>query len=73
VWHLAIFKEKSSLIGYVFVDNFNLTRGKLYPIVNDTDDVTNDIQHTIDIWEQSLKTTGRAICPNKSFTCVISF
>ena len=44
----AILKERISLMRYIFVDNTDLTIGKLYTIVNDIDKVLRDIQKALD-------------------------
>ena len=69
----AMLKEKSKTIGFVFIDDTDLTAEKLYPAQNEIEEVANDMQEAIDTWEGCLKTTGRAIRPDKSFVYQISF
>ena len=70
---MAISKEKSSLIGYMLVDDTDLIRERLFESTNDIDDTMQKMQKAIHTWEDLLKTTGDVIRPDKSFVYPISF
>ena len=59
-------------MSFVFVEDADLTTGKLHPTTSDVDDTIEEIQKAIDVWEGCLKTTGGAIRPDKSFAYVLS-
>jgi len=42
-------KEKLATIGFIFVDDTNLTRRKLYPSVTEIDEILDEMQDAIDI------------------------
>ena len=46
---VAITKEKASFIGYVFMDDIDLTVGRLYSSTHKIDDILLDIQRAIDL------------------------
>ena len=68
----ALLKERSAAMGFVFVDDTDLTIGNLHPTTSDVDDIIEEMQKAIDVWEGCLKTTGGAMRPEKSFACVLS-
>ena len=69
----AISREQGGMIGFIFVDNIDLSKGNLNDSNCTIEKVCIWAQEAIDIWEGYLKTTGRAIRPDKSFVYLISF
>ena len=69
----AISKEKLSMIGFIFVDDTDLTKSKLYQSTTEIDEILEEMQNTIDTQKTCLKTTGGAIYPDKSFVYAILF
>ena len=52
VHYSIIQKERLVSIGFVFVDNTDLTAGKIHLILLDTNKITEEIQNTIDIFRK---------------------
>ena len=69
----AISKEKLSIMWFIFVDDTDLTKGKLHQSTTEIDEILEEIQNAIDTWKTCLKTIGEAIYLDKSIAYVISF
>ena len=51
----------------------DLSKGNLKSSSDNLEDIAERMQSSIDRWEWSLKVTGGAICPDKSFVYPINF
>ena len=72
-FHSAISKDPAHVVGFVLVDDADLGEGNLRPSNDSLEDVADRMQRSIDQWEGSLKTSGGAIRPDKSFAYPIDF
>ena len=73
VQYSALLKERSVSIEFIFVNDTDLTIGKLHLTVSNMEEIIVEMQKAIDIWEGCLKTTDRVIRPDKLFAYVISY
>jgi len=61
------------MVCFVFIDDSDLVDGNLITDYDDIVEVAESIQDIIDTWEGTLKATGGAIRPDKSFAYLLSF
>ena len=57
----------------MLINNANLGKENLHPSNDSLEDIADRIQQSINQWEGSIKTLGRAVRPDKSFTYPINF
>ena len=61
------------MVYFVFVNDSDLVDGNLITDYDNITEVAKSMQSTIDTWEDTLKVTGGAIQPDKSFAYPLSF
>ena len=69
----SISKIAVQIIGFMFVDDTNLVEGILRSTKENFEEVAERMQNSINCWECSLKATGGAMRPYKSFVYHINF
>ena len=69
----AISKEPAHFVGFAFVDDTDLVTFRADDFTITDDEIFEDMQESIDRWEEGLKITGGAIVPSKSWVYPISF
>lgn len=68
-----ITKNRTHIVGYAYVDDMDIISMNNQDINLTADEVMEDMQLAIDIWEGGLKATGGAIVPKKSWVYPINF
>jgi hypothetical protein len=69
----AISKERAHFVGFAFVDDTDLLTFRADDFNITADEIFDDMQESIDRWEEGLRITGGAIVPLKSWVYPISF
>jgi hypothetical protein len=69
----AISHEPAHFVGFAFVDDTDLVTFRADDFTITDDEIFEDMQESIDRWEEGLKLTGGAIVPAKSWVYPISF
>ena len=69
----AISKEAAHFVGFAFVDDTDLVTFRADDFNITDDEIYDDMQTSIDRWEEGLRITGGAIVPAKSWVYPIAF
>ena len=69
----AISQEAAHFVGFAFVDDTDLVTFRADDFTITDDEIFDDMQVSIDRWEEGLRITGGAIVPAKSWVYPIAF
>jgi len=72
VFKAFISGEELKIVGFAFVDDKDLLRASR-PGEQTSEEVAQDMQEGLDLWEGLLKATGGALVPDKSYWYLIDF
>ena len=72
-FHTTISKVLEYIIGFIFVDDTDLSKCNFKSSIDTIDNVAERMQRSIDQWERTLKATGGTLWPDKCFVYAISF
>ena len=72
VFKAFISGEELKIVGFAFVDDKDLLRASILGMQT-YNEVAQDMQQGLDLWEGLLKATGGALVPDKSYWYLIDF